>query len=179
MTSTLHSITVEYQLDSAYPVMTAVLKYRVSQEETEIEFPTGERRAFKNWDVRGLRERFFCEEIECSEEQGFGIRGGDIQKFAAKLAQDSRYEALFEGLTARAPGGKRRSFPYAEVARMWGDGLTIRQIAKAIGRLDGKRDQCHSMRNFLLRMHNGYKDACGQVTKLPYRHEPRAKKAAA
>jgi len=59
------------------------------------------------------------------------------------------------------------------VAKMWKDGKTIAEIAKAIGRIDRRRedgDQYHSLRNFLYRMHSvGYTNARREVTKLPYR----------
>ena len=64
----------------------------------------------------------------------------------------------------------RRRFPYADVARMWDEGKTIKQIGTAVGRLDEGKDPTHTVRNFLRRMHQiGYKDASGHHFKLPYR----------
>lgn len=63
-----------------------------------------------------------------------------------------------------ATGGQRqrRRFPCAEVARMWDEGKTVKEIATAIGRLDKGEDPTHTMRNFLRRMHRvGYKDPAG------------------
>jgi hypothetical protein len=106
---TLRSITVKYQLDPEYPVMSASIKYQVLDDETEIVFPTGDRRTFKNWDVRGVRQNYFCEEIAPLHTVGegasntrskelieHGIRPCDVQKFVASLAQNIRYEAFFD-----------------------------------------------------------------------------------
>lgn len=220
-TPTLRSITVKYQLDPTYPVLSANIKYRVFLNETEITFPTGDKRTFNNWDVRGLREKYYCEEIadQHSVEDGatvrsknvelieHGIRPCDVQAFVAKLADNSRYENFFDMdfdnapepppaievpkeirvpvpkvETKQMPRAKKakkdaRKFPYLEVARMWAEGLTQREIAKAIGRLDDNpKDPCHTLRTFLTKMHQkGYRNAEGQLVKLPYR----AKRAAA
>jgi hypothetical protein len=67
---------------------------------------------------------------------------------------------------------KRRAFPYQRVARLWANGRTIREIAERIGYLDRGRDdgdECHSMRTWLGRMHRGYRDRNGRMTRLPYR----------
>jgi hypothetical protein len=68
---------------------------------------------------------------------------------------------------------KRKPFPYLRVAKLWQRGKTIAQIAKAVGRIDRRRDdgdQYHSLRNFLRIMHaKGYKSADGEVVRLPYR----------
>jgi hypothetical protein len=66
---------------------------------------------------------------------------------------------------------KRESFPYARVHRMWDAGKKIQEIAKAIGRIDkdNPNDPYHSLRNFLYRMHKGYKNRNGQVVRLKHR----------
>lgn len=67
---------------------------------------------------------------------------------------------------------KRRAFPYRRVARLWANGRTIREIAERINYLDRGRDdgdECHTLRNFLMRMHKGYRDRDGKFVKLPYR----------
>lgn len=66
----------------------------------------------------------------------------------------------------------RKPFPYSKVAKLWAEGKTIAQIATAIRRLDNGRDdgdRYHSLRNFLRRMHIGYTNEHGVITKLPYR----------
>jgi hypothetical protein len=66
----------------------------------------------------------------------------------------------------------RKPFPYLKVAKLWADGKTIAQIAAAIRRIDKGRedgDRYHSLRNFLRRMHVGYSNEHGVITKLPYR----------
>ena len=65
----------------------------------------------------------------------------------------------------------RTSFPYAKVAKMWEWGKTIATIAHSIGRVDNDnpKDQYHSLRNFLMRMHKGYSDGKGKLVTLPYR----------
>jgi hypothetical protein len=70
---------------------------------------------------------------------------------------------------AKARPALRRPFPYAEVARMWADGKTIAEIARAIGRVGTGNDPYHSLRVFLTRMHHGYMNAEGKLVKLPYR----------
>ena len=64
---------------------------------------------------------------------------------------------------------KRRPFPYAKVAVLWGEGKTIAEIAKAIGRVGKGNDPHHALRVVLTRMHRGYKDEQGKVVKLPHR----------
>lgn len=66
----------------------------------------------------------------------------------------------------------RRAFPYQRVARLWNNGRTIREIGERIGYVDTDRedgDRFHTLRNFLMRMHKGYRDSTGMVVKLPYR----------
>jgi hypothetical protein len=66
----------------------------------------------------------------------------------------------------------RKTFPYLKVAKLWTEGKTIAQIATAIRRIDKGRDdgdRYHSLRNFLRRMHIGYPNEHGVITKLPYR----------
>lgn len=64
-----------------------------------------------------------------------------------------------------------RAFPYDRVAKMWAKGKSISAIAKAIGRIDknNTKDPYHSLRNFLFRMHQGYRNGKGRLTRLPYR----------
>ena len=67
---------------------------------------------------------------------------------------------------------KRRAFPYARVARLWANGRTIAEIGERIGYVDGGRDdgdRFHTLRNFLMRMHKGYRDRDGKLVRLPYR----------
>jgi len=67
---------------------------------------------------------------------------------------------------------KRRAFPYQRVARLWANGRTIREIAERINYIDQGRDdgdRFHTLRNFLMRMHRGYRDRTGWMVRLPYR----------
>jgi hypothetical protein len=72
---------------------------------------------------------------------------------------------------AKARRKQRTPFPYAKVARMWDSGKTIKTIANSIGLIDrdNKKDPYHSLRNFLYRMHKGYKNGNGEIVKLPHR----------
>lgn len=65
----------------------------------------------------------------------------------------------------------RRPFPYDQVAKLWAQGKSIAVIARTIGRIDrdNPKDPCHSLRNFLRRMHMGYTDHKGRTVRLPYR----------
>lgn len=214
----LRSLTVSCLIDPGYPVVTANIKYRVSDSETEITFPTGDKRTFKNWDVRGVRETFYSEECQkehCVVEGAkttsvslveWGIRPADVSRFVEKLAQNPRYEPLFGEIyfdettlppvpeppklvkapivaiePPKTPKSEKtrgmRKFPYVEVARMWGEGLTQREIAAAIGRLDDRKDCTHTLRTFLTKMFKGYPDEQGNIVQLPYRSK--SKKAAA
>ena len=74
-----------------------------------------------------------------------------------------------------------KSFPYEKVARMWGAGKSIAQIGHAIKRVDEDRptgDLYHSLRNFLYRMHRGYKNRNGRTVRLRYRVSQRTVRAA-
>jgi hypothetical protein len=62
-----------------------------------------------------------------------------------------------------------RPFPYAKVAEMWAQEKTIPEIAKAIRRVGKGDDKFHALRIFLTKMHKGYRDAEGNIVKLPYR----------
>ena len=62
-----------------------------------------------------------------------------------------------------------RPLPYAKVAEMWAQGKTIPEIAKAIDRVSKGDDKYHALCIFLSRMHKGYRNAEGNVVKLPYR----------
>jgi hypothetical protein len=72
----------------------------------------------------------------------------------------------------RAARKQRETFPYEQVARLWDKGKTIAHIANAIGRIDKNDpngDPFHSLRNFLYRMHHGYRNGEGKIVRLPYR----------
>ena len=74
-----------------------------------------------------------------------------------------------------------RKFPYDKVARLWGAGKSISQIGHAIKRVDKGSptgDLYHSLRNFLYRMHRGYKNKSGRTVRLPYRVSQRTIRAA-
>lgn len=74
-----------------------------------------------------------------------------------------------------------RKFPYDKVAQLWGAGKSIAQIGHAIGRVDkdsSTGDLYHSLRNFLYRMHRGYKNKNGRLVRLPYRVSKRTVRAA-
>ena len=75
---------------------------------------------------------------------------------------------------------KYRPFPYQRVAKMWKQGRTIAQIARAVNRVDKNNpdDPYHSLRNFLWRMHKGYTNDKGRVVKLPRRVSKAAVRAA-
>ncbi len=225
--SELHTITVQYQFDSECPVMSTTVKYRVLSEEleTEIIFPNGTEKIFKNWDVRGVRERSFREDVlqegvpadmvDWVDGGEAGVRPSDVQRFCADLAKRSVYESWFESefsqimeilaesavipkeiaaivevksepkpeskATVSAPvqGGKGRKFPYDEVAKLWAEGKTLREIATTIGYLKPGKDCTHAVRTFLTKMHAGYIDGNGNKAVLPYRDRSRTKKAAA
>ena len=191
---TLRSLTVRFRIDD-YAEQTASVKYRVFETETEITFPKGDKRTFKNWDVRNCRERFFREELmqQHNVEEGantrskielieYGVRPCDGGRFVSELVQQPRYESLFDlrfeagnnTPPSTPPVPKRRApmrkFPYLEVARLWNEGtMTTKEIAKAVGYLDEGKDCTHTLRTFLTKMHAGYPDANGQKAKLPYR----------
>jgi hypothetical protein len=61
---------------------------------------------------------------------------------------------------------------------MWARGKKIAQIAKAIGRVGKGDDPYRGLRIALTRMHKGYRDADGNIAKLPYRISPKTLKAA-
>lgn len=71
--------------------------------------------------------------------------------------------------TRKPKAAKRRPFPYAKVALLWEEGKTIAEIAKAIGRVGKGKDPHHALRVVLTRMHHGYKNAEGEIVKLPHR----------
>ena|SRR5271157_4918193 len=68
-----------------------VFKYRIRETETEFRLPGGDTLAFTNWDVKGVRERFYREEFlnpevhynqpKESEPSEFGITATDVRKF--------------------------------------------------------------------------------------------------
>jgi len=64
----------------------------------------------------------------------------------------------------------KRKFPYSEAARLWSEGKTNLEIATALGYLDeGRKDNTHTLRVFLTKMHKGYPDGNSNIVKLPYR----------
>jgi hypothetical protein len=68
-----------------------VFKYRIKELETEFRLPGGETLAFTNWDVKGVRERFYREEFldpevhynqpKESEPSEFGVTASDVKRF--------------------------------------------------------------------------------------------------
>jgi hypothetical protein len=52
---------------------------------------------------------------------------------------------------------------------MWVQEKTIPEIAKAIGRVGKGDDPYHALRVTLTKMHRGFKDAKGNIVKLPHR----------
>ena len=66
-------------------------KYRIGELETEFRLPSGETLTYPNWDVKGVRERFFREEYldpeihynqpKESEPSEFGLKASDVRKF--------------------------------------------------------------------------------------------------
>jgi hypothetical protein len=62
-----------------------------------------------------------------------------------------------------------RPFPYEQVAKMWAQEKTIPEIAEAIQRVGKGDDKFHALRIFLSKMHKSYKNAEGNLVKLPYR----------
>lgn len=66
-------------------------KYRIGELETEFRTPSGETLTYPNWDVKGVRERFFREEYldpeihynqpKESEPSEFGLKASDVKKF--------------------------------------------------------------------------------------------------
>jgi hypothetical protein len=66
-------------------------KYRIGELETEFRLPSGETLTYPNWDVKGVRERFFREEYldpeihynqpKESEPSEFGLKASDVKKF--------------------------------------------------------------------------------------------------
>jgi hypothetical protein len=64
---------------------------------------------------------------------------------------------------------KRRAFPYQRVAKMWAHGKKIAHIAKATDRVGKGDDPYRALRIALTRMHKGYRNAEGNIKKLPYR----------
>ena len=62
-----------------------------------------------------------------------------------------------------------RPFPYEQVAKMWVQEKTIPEIAKAVGRVGKGDDPYHALRVTLTKMHKGFRDAKGNLVKLPHR----------
>ena len=98
------------------------------------------------------------------------------------MKQVKRVRTTMRG-TQKPRGGKvnqYRPFPYERVAKMWKEGMTIAQIARAVNRVDKNNpsDPYHSLRNFLHRMHKGYTNGRGKTVKLPHRVSKAALRAA-
>ena len=104
-----HTVVVQFQFDADCPLLSATFKYRVDERETEIVFPSGKRKVFPNWDVKGCRERHYLDEwvgltaedyLRASRERGedmeFGIAVSDVDRFIKATAQKPFYEHLFE-----------------------------------------------------------------------------------
>ena len=70
---------------------------------------------------------------------------------------------------AKRKRATNRAFPYAKVAEMWAQEKTIPEIAKAIDRVGKGDDPYHSLRVSLTKMHKGYRNAKGEIVKLPHR----------
>lgn len=68
-----------------------VFKYRIKELETEFRLPSGEALTFTNWDVKGVRERFYREEFldpeihynqpKETEPSEFGLTASDVKSF--------------------------------------------------------------------------------------------------
>lgn len=68
-----------------------VFKYRIKELETEFRLPGGETIVFTNWDVKGVRERFYREEFldpevhynqpKETEPSEFGVTASDVKRF--------------------------------------------------------------------------------------------------
>ena len=71
--------------------------------------------------------------------------------------------------TTKRKTTKRRLFPYHKVADLWAQNKSIPEIAKAIGRVGKGDDPYHALRVALTKMHKGYKNAEGNLVKLPHR----------
>jgi hypothetical protein len=66
-------------------------KYRIGELETEFRLPSCETLTYPNWDVKGVRERFFREEyldpeihynqLKETEPSEFGLKASDVRKF--------------------------------------------------------------------------------------------------
>jgi hypothetical protein len=80
--------------------------------------------------------------------------------------------------TAKHKPTKRRPFPYEKIAELWGQEKTIPEIAKAVSRVGKGDDPYHAMRVALTKMHKGYKNAKGEIVKLPHRITRTALRAA-
>jgi hypothetical protein len=135
--------------------------------------------ARRNVDVKILQQRLGHSDIattiaylEGEDSRSERSRHLDFSADGSSVATLGR-RPVVDATSGGEPGNDsriRRRFPYADVARMWDEGKTIKQIGIAIDRLDKGSDPIHTMRNFLMRMHQiAYKDASGHRFKLPYR----------
>jgi hypothetical protein len=196
--STFRSIDVQYRFDPESPVINNTVKFSIDEPEmkTEIVFPTGKNVVFDSWDVKGVRKSYFLSEVlrqnslisgtaEHKDEEvvnsiactiarsDYGVTPDDVARFVAELATKPKNECLFETPKAEPepePESKTvRKFPYLQVARLWNEGKSTREIGIIIGYLDSKKDSTHTMRTFLTKMHKGYKDENGIIIKLPHR----------
>ena len=93
-----------------------------------------------------------------------------MTKTSKKLKKASR--------PAKRKRATNRPFPYERVAKLWALKRTIPEIAEKINRVGKGDDPYHALRVALTKMHKGYKDAKGNVVKLPHRITSAALKAA-
>jgi hypothetical protein len=84
-----------------------------------------------------------------------------LSKTSKKLKKSAR--------PAKRKRATSRAFPYDQVAKLWALKATIPEIAKAIRRVGKGDDPYHALRVALTKMHKGYKNAEGNVVKLPHR----------
>jgi hypothetical protein len=105
------------------------------------------------------------------------------KKPVVKTAMTKAQPKVRRSPTTKSPARKvnrkqRKPFPYARVLKMWGNGKSSMEIAKAIGRYDVKAaDPMHSFRVTLTRFHKGVR-INGKLVKLPHRVSKKALKLA-
>jgi hypothetical protein len=94
----------------AIPVNGIIFRFRVKRLQTEFQFADGSVHVFPNWDIKGLRERFFMEEyvnvpveqyLQMAADSGeiveHGLKTSDIRKFIEK--KFDYFEDLILGAT--------------------------------------------------------------------------------
>jgi len=95
----------------AIAALGATFRFRVKPLETDFMFADGSVKTFTNWDVKGVRERFYKDEYvvvpveeyllisaTTGETMEHGIKGSDIRKFIESKAE------FFEDLLLEAAG---------------------------------------------------------------------------